>query len=499
MLAVVLCLQAGAVAEDAPREEREPYRIVDTGQIRCYDARTETTYPKAGTAFFGQDAQYQGHQPAYVDNGDGTVTDRNTGLMWQAAPGAKRSFAEAVAGAAKCRTGGHDDWRLPSIKELHSLILFSGVDPDPSSRDTGGLTPFVDTLFFRFEYGRESDGDRIIDSQYVSSTRYVGTTMGGSATVFGVNFADGRIKGYPEAAPRGRGEKLFCVLYVRGNRDYGRNDFKDNGDGTVMDRATGLTWMQVDSGALKAGRGQDGRMDWQEALAFAENLKYAGHDDWRLPNAKELQSIVDYSRSPDTTDSAAIDPVFESSAITNEGGKRDYAHYWTSTTHVGGRRASSAVYIAFGRALGFMGSPGERGGKKRLMDVHGAGAQRSDDKSGDPGSFPQGRGPQGDVVRIENLVRCVRGGRAENRTSGPEVAMRAAPDGPEAPADRPEGPGGRPPSGEDFVRRLDRNGDGKVSRSEFDGPAVRFDEFDRNGDGFISAEEAPRGPPPRTR
>ena len=42
------------------------------------------------------------------------------------------------------------------------------------------------------------------------------------------------------------------------------------------------------------------------------------------------------------------------------------------------------------------------------MDVHGAGAQRSDPKVGDPAQFPYGRGPQGDAIRIHNFVRLVR-------------------------------------------------------------------------------------------
>ena len=45
---------------------------------------------------------------------------------------------------------------------------------------------------------------------------------------------------------------------------------------------------------------------------------------------------------------------------------------------------------AFGEALGYMGNPG----MGQWMDVHGAGAQRSDPKDGDPADFPQGRGPQ---------------------------------------------------------------------------------------------------------
>jgi len=194
-------------------------------------------------------------------------------------------------------------------------------------------------------------------------------------------------------------------------------------DGTVTDRATGLTWMQTDSAALGAGGKGDGKLNWEEALEWAENLEYAGYDDWRLPSAKELQSIVDYTRSPGTTGSAAIDPIFEATPIVNEGGEKDYAHYWTGTTHAGLHSARSGVYVAFGRALGFMSAPGRRGGSKRLLDVHGAGAQRSDDKSGDPEAFAQGRGPQGDVVRIYNLVRCVRGGVAEPNSSGPEVEM----------------------------------------------------------------------------
>ena len=80
-------------------------------------------------------------------------------------------------------------------------------------------------------------------------------------------------------------EKKFYVLYVRGNKNYGQNDFTDNGDGTITDKATGLMWMQDDSG---------NGMTWEEALKFAESKEFAGCSDWRLPNIKELQSIVDY-------------------------------------------------------------------------------------------------------------------------------------------------------------------------------------------------------------
>ncbi len=224
--------------------------------------------------------------------------------------------------------------------------------------------------------------------------------MNGQATVFGVNFADGRIKGYPKMhGPPGRqsAHRLF-VRYVRGNPLYGKNDFKDNGDGTIIDRATGLMWTKVDS-----GKG----LNWQEALAYAQDLTLAGHSDWRLPNAKELQSIVDYTRIP------AVDPIFSISKLADG----DHPWYWSSTTHLDGppdRQGDAAVYVALGRATGWMAMPpGSR--NRRLMDVHGAGAQRSDPKTGDASAFPQGRGPQGDVIRIQNFVLAV-------RTAGPPGA-----------------------------------------------------------------------------
>lgn len=421
---IILSWIPGVSVADASAD-RVPYTIVDTAQVRCYSNNAEIEFPKAGAAFFGQDAQYIGNEPAYKDNGDGTVTDLNTGLMWQGDPGEKMTFAQAVAGASKCRIASYKDWRLPTIKELYSLILFSGTDPDPMSRDSARQQPFIDRKYFKFQYGNPDRGERIIDSQFATSTKYVSTTMRGAETMFGVNFADGRIKGYGIRSPRGYGDKTFHVLYVRGNKSYGKNAFKDNGDGTVTDKATGLMWMKVDSGKLKAGKNKDGKLNWQEALDWAENLEYAGYSDWRLPNVKELQSIVDYTRSPATTNSAAIDPVFQTTSFIAENGQKDYPYYWSGTTHASLSRASTAAYVAFGRSFGWMWN--RRSGQYTLMDVHGAGSQRSDPKSGDASRFPHGRGPQGDVIRIYNFVRCVRGGTAEPRTTGPEIQMRQTP------------------------------------------------------------------------
>ncbi len=457
------------------------YPIVDTGQIRCYDNEKEIEYPAANEAFYRQDANYEGLQPSYRDNGDGTITDLNTGLMWQQDPGEKMTFAEAVDGADDFNLAGYTDWRLPTIKELYSLILFSGTDPDPQAEKSNSQTPFMDTDYFHFTYGDPANNERVIDSQFASSTKYVNTTMNGAELVFGVNFADGRIKGYGMGSPRGGGKKFF-VLYVRGNEDYGKNDLKDNGNGTITDNATGLTWMQSDS-----GKG----MTWEEALEWAENLEYAGYSDWRLPNAKELQSIVDYSRSPDTTDSPAIDPVFSTTSITNEKGEKDYPFYWSSTSHTKVTSAYQAAYVSFGRSMGNMTDM--RTGQSQWMDVHGAGSQRSDPKAGNPDNFTDGRGPQGDAVHIYNYVRCVRGGTADKADDGPEVVMKKAIQVKEQVEQTPKMGMGN--FSEMFIKRLDKDNDGKVSKSEFDGPANHFSHLDKDNDGYISQSEAPNGPP----
>lgn len=372
-----------------------PYIIVDTGQDDCYSDTVSISCPTEGEVFYGQDAQYQGTQAQYVDNGDGTITDLNTGLMWQQDPGEKVTYQQALAGADNFNLAGYNDWRLPTIKELYSLILFSGTDVSRCSEQSNCTTiPFIDTNYFHFEYGDTTAGERTIDSQWATNTLYVSDVMNGSQAMFGVNFADGRIKGYGIGTIHGREEKTFFVIYVRGNTSYGINAFVDNGDGTITDQATGLTWMQANNGS---------GLDWENALAYCSNLDYASIDDWRLPNAKELHSIVDYSRSPDTSNSAAIDPIFQISTITNEAGQPDYPAFWSSTTHAtSDGRFSNAVYIAFGEALGYMNNT--------WMDVHGAGAQRADIKSGNPSQLPIGHGPQGDAMRIYNYARCVTGG-----------------------------------------------------------------------------------------
>ncbi len=392
---IILCHPAGVFGQEADR----PYEIVDTGQNKFFDNTKEVAKPRPGQPFYGQDAHFTRNEPQYTDNGDGSVTDHVTGLVWQASYSVL-TYAEAIRKLKTFSLSGKSDWRLPSIQEVYSLALFSGIDASSRnmSRVSPDARPFISDVF-DFKYG--ANGDRPIDTQMLSSTIYQGKTMGGQKTVFGFNAADGRIKGYPIQDPRRQTDKKFTVRYVRGNMRYGINDFNDNADGTISDNATGLMWSRADSGV---------GMNWQDALAWVEKqnrLTYLGYSDWRLPNAKEMHSIVDYTRSPQSTDSPAIAPLFQVTVITDETSRKNYPFFWTSTTHQGTRGGFDAIYICFGDAYGYFAPP-NAASPARVQDVHGAGAQRSDPKQGTADQFPQGRGPQGDVIRILNYVRLVR-------------------------------------------------------------------------------------------
>ncbi|MBM4046370.1 MAG: DUF1566 domain-containing protein, partial [Planctomycetes bacterium] len=135
-LLITICLLLTAPPAVVAQQTGLTYKIIDTGQVRSYNNTTEMTTPTSGQSFYGQDANYTGYAPSYRDNGDGTVSDLVTGLMWQKSPdrngdgiinyGDKLYFDVALAGASSFRLAGYNDWRLPTIKELYSLIMFSG-------------------------------------------------------------------------------------------------------------------------------------------------------------------------------------------------------------------------------------------------------------------------------------------------------------------------------------------------------------------------------------
>ncbi len=112
------------------------------------------------------------------------------------------------------------------------------------------------------------------------------------------------------------------------------SDFTVNGDGTVTHNPTGLMWKQCQEGLSGAtcATGAAPTVNWAGALATAKNSAFAGYTDWRLPNRKELESIID-----DNCYFPAINSTVFPGTVLNFG--------WTATTLAG--EPIQAWYVSF--------------------------------------------------------------------------------------------------------------------------------------------------------
>ena len=259
-------------------------KLPGTGQVTDY------------TPTFGEDADYTLNPPAYADDGDGTVTDRVTGLMWQQRDGGEMTFADAAIYCQSLDLGGRHDWRLPSTLELFSLGDFD-------------RNPALNPAYFP-------------DSQ--AQYWWTGEQLAGDASKVWVVNAGGGIGAHPmnETISAG-GRRRFAARCVRGAQVGLPVDFTANGDGTVTDHNAGLMWQQGEATP---------DVTWEAALNYCESLSLAGHHDWRLPNIKQLRIISDDRRvrpSIDTTLFPGARPV----------------RYWSSTTLYG--HVNSAWFVDF--------------------------------------------------------------------------------------------------------------------------------------------------------
>lgn len=114
--------------------------------------------------------------------------------------------------------------------------------------------------------------------------------------------------------------------------------FVPQGDGTVVDTASGLQWRRCSEGQSWANGdcvGQAATYNWHQALEHAESVGYGGFDDWRLPALAELTSIV----AP-----ACINPAIELDVFP---ATPPFA-YWSSTPFEHFIRLAWAVYFNSG-------------------------------------------------------------------------------------------------------------------------------------------------------
>lgn len=122
-------------------------------------------------------------------------------------------------------------------------------------------------------------------------------------------------------------------------------DFIDNGDGTVTHITTGLMWKRCPQGQEWADgqcNGNASPRSWQGSLQNADGYEYAGHNDWRVPNIKELASIVEHRCSqpavnPDVFATAQITEPFISSTPLAQ----DPTKVWTVMLHLNGRMVNT--------------------------------------------------------------------------------------------------------------------------------------------------------------
>jgi hypothetical protein len=264
----------------------------------------------------------------YKINGDGTVTDETTGLMWTRCA-AGLSGNDCSEGSASTYTwqeamdycdglnfAGHDDWRLPAINELVSLVDYTV--------DYRKFLPAINLTAFpaTFSYFWSSS----------SSAHYV-------TFAWAVDFGLGGVYDFDESL-------TYYVRCVRGG-PLVIGSFEPSvvsGDPIVKDLATGLIWQGCPAGMSgeSCNRGSETTFDRQNAFDYCGNLTWASYGDWRLPEIHELISIVDYKK---------YDPAINETAFPATPSDT----FWSSSSPV--YNSSQAWSVDF--SYGFVSSTGE--------------------------------------------------------------------------------------------------------------------------------------------
>ena len=214
----------------------------------------------------------------------GCITDNLTGLMWDQSgdtAGGPKTWAQALSDCNGLSLGGHSDWRLPNRKELRSLVNYEVFNSADWLNNTVGLFTGV------------------LDDFYWSSTTYAPNTANAwYVYMYGgrVNYGDKETNRYVLAVRSGQAGGTVSLPRTGQTTMHAAGDdgalekgvawpdprFTDKGNGTIYDNLTGLMWEQAPSGTP----------DWTGALDYANDLDLGGHDDWRLPNVNELESLI---------------------------------------------------------------------------------------------------------------------------------------------------------------------------------------------------------------
>ncbi len=297
--------------------------------------------------------------PRFTDNGDGTVTDNLTNLTWlkDANCYGAKAWIDALTDASNLGHGScslsdssFDVWRLPTIKELESLIHLGVSDPAvPSITGTGKASasdPF-DSLQSGEYWSSTTDTSQTSSALAVNMQWGQTESKAKSSTDVYSLFVRDSVAGTPAAEVQATGQTL-CYNATGTTitcTDTGQDGdlqkgtvwpsprFTDNNNGTVLDNLTGLTWLKNADCAGLSG--------WSGALSQA-NLLASGScglndnssaGDWRLPNRKELLSLISFGfSSPALSDTDGTGQWSNSNPFTNV---QPTSGYWSGTTFDG--------------------------------------------------------------------------------------------------------------------------------------------------------------------
>lgn len=285
--------------------------LPETGQTDCYDE--EGQVPCFDT---GQDGDVEAGvawpSPRFLDPGDGAILDTLTGVRWLKDAGTStvgpcggglmdwREALDYVACLNEIEYSGHSDWRLPNVNQLESLMNagegdaaiwlqeqgFTGVhsgQPYWSSTTVASLTDHA--WIADLSYGESLHWNKS-DLAYVWPMR-----SGEEGSLVGAEtWKTGQRTSY---ASGDDGD-------LREGIDWPVPRFEDNADGTVLDRLTGLLWTKDAYTPGSPTCSPAMWKTWQEALDHVRCLnsnQYLGFSDWRVPNKKELFSLIDHSRA----------------------------------------------------------------------------------------------------------------------------------------------------------------------------------------------------------
>ncbi|MBE9569715.1 MAG: DUF1566 domain-containing protein, partial [Proteobacteria bacterium] len=305
--------------------------LPDTGQTKCYDNVGEIPCPQPGEPFYGQDGCYTINPPSYTkldaqgnDLPDSVVSwvmvrDNVTGLIWEVKTDDgsihymynryrwQNAQDEFIAELNSQQFGGYSDWRMPTIKELTAII------------DHGKHDPSINTDYF----------PNTLSPQYWRPGYWSSTTFANkNDDAWGVSFYSANVSVYLKSDYSDSGN---FVRAVRGGSGTAQHSLVDNGDRTITDTATGLIWQKETA---------ESKMQWEDALSYCENLTLAGYNDWRLPNERELGSLVDYSKY-----GPSIDTIFFPDTVS--------FYYWSSTTYSLDRRQACDMSFESGQSQRF--------------------------------------------------------------------------------------------------------------------------------------------------